>query len=961
MGDTSGMPPLIGRDVEWAVLLRALALTGEAAQVVEVVGEPGIGKTRVLAELAAHARREGLRTLTGRATEFEQEVPLALAVDALDDHVRRHGEKINGQLEPDDVRRLGDLLDGLRGPSTGEAGAGGSAVERYRCFRALRRLLELLAAPSGLVLVLDDVHWTDPASADFLEYLLRHPPAGRVLIAVAYRPAQVPARLAAALAADHSGRVHRLQLAPLAERDVARLLGSDVDPRQVRHLYRMSGGNPLYLDALRRVGTPTVGAARTPDDLDPELTGLPPAVRAALTAELASVGPQDRLVASAAAVCGYECEPALLAAVVELPLAAVLGSLDNLVGRDVLQAVAATGRFRFRHPVVRHVVYASAAAGWRLGAHARAAVDLERVGAPARTRAHHVARSAAAGDTAAAGTLVMAAQAVGAQAPATAAEWLQTALRLLPHGGLPPGLPARAELLTYLAGRQAASGNLAEAHTTMGTVLDGLPAGGTPSRANAVAYTVVLLRMLGRHDEARVLLTTELDRLPDPGAPDALHLSLQVATYSVMEGRLGPADERLCRVIDLGPGTAPALIAAALRPMTGYASGRPPEAPAPTATMLLDTLADADIARQIDVFAWLCWTGLYVNGPQDSLRHLRRCRQIAVGAGHSFVLPYLLAAQAFALARLARVTEARQVAEEGTEIARMLGASEPLALALLTQCWLQRCAGAYTDAVATGRQAVAAAEASRGWLATARAMLSFARIGAGDVMDGCIGLVAAGGDPDLSNLFPHNRLVACTVLSESAAARGDAVAAGRWAELAERVADPGRDVGRGLAMLARAYAQAPAGPAGAARLAEEAAVILTRADVLIEAGRAWLFAAAGHARAHDTPAALRCITHARRIHDENGADSLRVEADRLSRQLGVRAAHPPDPAGPDLTPREAEIAALIAVGRSNTEIAGHFVISVRTVETHVSRIYAKLGVTTRAAAVSRLARVPSSA
>jgi len=62
------------------------------------------------------------------------------------------------------------------------------------------------------------------------------------------------------------------------------------------------------------------------------------------------------------------------------------------------------------------------------------------------------------------------------------------------------------------------------------------------------------------------------------------------------------------------------------------------------------------------------------------------------------------------------------------------------------------------------------------------------------------------------------------------------------------------------------------------------------------------------------------------------------------------------PAEADLTPREAEIAALIAAGRSNAEIAGHFVLSVRTVETHVSRIYVKLGVTTRAAAVSRLAR-----
>ncbi|HEX8629326.1 MAG TPA: AAA family ATPase, partial [Catenuloplanes sp.] len=442
--------PLIGRDVEWVALLRALTSTRHGPQIAVLTGEPGIGKTRLLAELARHAAAEGFRTLAGRATEFEQEVPLALAVDALDDHVRRHTAEISGQLEPEEVRRLGDVLAGLRTGSAVEAGPGGSAVERYRCFRALRRLLELLATPTGLVLILDDVHWADPASADFLEYVLRHPPAGPVLLALAYRPAQVPARLAAALTAEHGGHLHPLRLAPLSEPDVARLLGTGADARQARHLYRISGGNPFYLDALRRVGTASVGADRPGDDLELGLAELPQEVRAALAAEVAAVGPEDRLVACAAAVCGYEFEPAQLAAVAQRPVTDVLASLDGLVARDVLQAVTGTGRFRFRHPVVRHVVYASTAAGWRLGAHGRAAVQLERVGAPPKARAHHVARSAAVGDTAAAVTLAAAAWAIGAQAPASAVEWLRTALRLLPDGATPDGLPERGELLTYL-------------------------------------------------------------------------------------------------------------------------------------------------------------------------------------------------------------------------------------------------------------------------------------------------------------------------------------------------------------------------------------------------------------------------------------------------------------------------------------------------------------------------------
>jgi DNA-binding CsgD family transcriptional regulator len=489
----------------------------------------------------------------------------------------------------------------------------------------------------------------------------------------------------------------------------------------------------------------------------------------------------------------------------------------------------------------------------------------------------------------------------------------------------------------------------------MDAVLDSLPVG-HPARVNAVTYTALLLRMLGAPEDARALLSIELDRLPDPAAADSLHLRLQLATYCVLRGQLRDADEWLCRVIELGRDTAAALIARAMRPVTGYPAGPAPAGPAPTATILLDTLDDADIARNIDVFIVLCWTGLYADGPPESLRRLRRCHRIAVAAGHSFALPYLLSAQAHVQALMARITEARQAADEATEIARLLGAAEPLALGLLTQCWVQGCAGAHAEAVTTGEQAVAAAQASRGWLPMAGAMLAFARIGAGDVERGRTDLVAAGGGPELATMFPHNRLTACTVLSETAAARGDVAEAARWADLAERVVQLGRGAGHGLATLARAYANGPTDRAEAARLAEQAATILTDADLLMAAGRGWLLAASCHARRGDPEAANRAMTHAARAYDGSGADALQGEVHRLRRELSVR---PSTDGTAELTRREAEIAALIAAGCSNPDIANQLFLSVRTVETHVSRIYAKLGVTTRAAAVSRLARMPS--
>ncbi|GAB1692077.1 ATP-binding protein [Krasilnikovia sp. M28-CT-15] len=950
MAVSSRFSTLVGRETESAVLREALRLTASAAQVVEVVGEPGIGKTRLMAELADQARRQGMRTITGRATEFEQDVPFAPLVEALDDQVRHTG---GTPPAPADLRPLENVL--LAG-----SGLDDSAVERFRSMRALRRALEELAAPSGLVLLLDDVHWADPSSVDLLEFLLRRPPAARVLLAVAYRPAQVPARLAAALAAGQS-RVHRLRLAPLREPDVALLLGGGVQTFRVRQLHRLSGGNPLYLEALRRA-EPSLGTGTGPgagpdgpaaDGFSPDepedgpaadAAELPPEVRAALLADLAAVGELDRAVAAAAAVCGYEIEPPLLAAVAQLPAPAALRSIDALTGRDVLQPVAGTGSFRFRHPLVRQVVYASTPAGWRLGAHARAAAYLASVGAPARTRAHHVARSASAGDTEAADTLVAAARAVGAQAPATAVAWLRAALRLLPTT-TPPG---HGDLLMYLAGRQAAGGRLDDARATMATVLDRLPAG-HPQRADAVSWSATLLRLLGQTDEARLLLADELARLPDRGAPDALHLSLQLATYGVMQGRLREAGELLHRVIGLGPGTAPARIAAALQQMTGY--GTPGES-APG--QLIDTVADEDVARQIDLFAWLCWSGLYLDGPHESLRRLHRCRRVAVAAGHGYILPYLLSAQAFAQARLAQIGAARHTAEEATTIARLVGADEPLALALLTECWLLRCAGAYEEAVAVGEQAVAAATSSRVWLATARAMLAFARIAAGDVEGGRDAMMAAGGGPQLPDLYPHNRLVACSVLAESAAARGLPAEAARWADLAEQVADPGRDVGRGLAVLTRAYARAAAEPAAAARLATTAASVLADAELLMEAGRAWLLAAACHGRAGDLSTARSCVDQALAGYADDTALGPRREALALRQTLGL---DDDSTSGVELTAEEARIAELIAAGRSDVEIASRLFLSVRTVQTHVAQICDKVGGSDRAATAGRLARI----
>ncbi|MFD0535711.1 hypothetical protein ACFQY7_20180 [Actinomadura luteofluorescens] len=138
-------------------------------------------------------------------------------------------------------------------------------------------------------------------------------------------------------------------------------------------------------------------------------------MRAALQLELSGLSPDALLIAQSAAVAADEFAPPLAAVAAEVSERVALAALDELVARDIVRPRAE--RFRFRHPLVRHAAYRSAAAGWRLAAHGRIAAYLTEIGAPAAFRARHLERSARVGDRAAVATLVEAARAFATQAP----------------------------------------------------------------------------------------------------------------------------------------------------------------------------------------------------------------------------------------------------------------------------------------------------------------------------------------------------------------------------------------------------------------------------------------------------------------------------------------------------------------------------------------------------------------
>jgi hypothetical protein len=511
---------LVGRREELRAFERALdEVGGGASRVVALRGEPGIGKSRLLVEVTVLARERGLLVSAGRATELERDLTFALLLDALEPLVRdRTLAGPIGELEPWQLGELAAVLPAV-GPLAGVAGMPASG-ERHRLARAVRALVERVAAERPLALLLDDVHWADPASADVLALLLHRPPRGGVLLALAARRGRAPGLESALAAARQRGTAGVLELGPLPREAVGELLPGTGRAAHER-LYRESGGNPFYLQELVRADSVEAGGGRATG-----LAGVPGAVQAALAGEVAALSPVARRVLEGAAVVGDPFEPDLagLAAEVDEPVA--LGALDELMAADVVRLTDQPRRFRFRHPLVRRAVYEGSGGGWRLAAHARAAAALAARGATPARRAHHVERAARPGELAAVDLLVAAAEEVAPAAPATAAGWYEAALRLLPET-----VECGSRRLVLLRAQAlAAAGRAGDARDVLRRVLALLPAEAAAERVDVTVMLAGLLAVWTQDpDEARRLLEAERKAVGDVALPLRAALTLAMA------------------------------------------------------------------------------------------------------------------------------------------------------------------------------------------------------------------------------------------------------------------------------------------------------------------------------------------------------------------------------------------------------------------------------------------------
>jgi len=982
--------PLVGRQTTLRVLQEALDATAEGEfRFVALVGEPGAGKSRLLGELSAAAEERKLTALSGRAAEFEQEMPFGAVVDAMDDLL----EEDRPDLAPGTLQMLGTVFPSLADAApqlapSGEAHTGhetGSGVARYQLHRNVRHLLELLAAKSnGLVVVLDDLHWADEATIELLDHVVRHPPRARVLVAVAYRPAQASPRLAGLIDAATVQGTH-VPVDPLTQAEVQEFLGPQVSRARCDALYTASGGNPFYLEALARMG-PGQEEALGAGDAElhswemgvAELTEVPLTVRTALQIELSALPSDALLLARAAAVAADEFEPTLAAVAAEMDTPQSLAALDILTKHDVVRATP-TGRFRFRHPIVRHVAYASTAAGWRLAAHDRVARHLAELGASAAVRAHHVVRSARFGDRAAIGTLTEAARVVAPQAPATAAHWLQAALKLMPAEA--PGEPhapagaegarsGRIELLLELAHVQTYSGQAEEARETAHELLRLLPSSDTVRRAAVVHLCARMERQLGRVHEARALVLDELRGITDRQTPEAVLLRIRLVADRVQRADIRGAQA----VLDTIPESLPEWGAglktgvASMRPMASYVGGNFDQAIsyAETADHLFSAASDNDFADCLDCVLWLVWAEIFLGRYDDALRHVMRLVSIARTTGQTYILGYLLAAQARVLALQGRLAEAAASADEASAVGRQLRSDEVMGYGLTQQSLVASMRGDHDQAVRLGQEAAACDTGSSEWWARmAHCAHALAIIGSGRLEVGAAALVEACGDGtqglDISSL-----VICAEALAAVRAAQDRPAEASDWAGIAEELSFPqfGGDIG--LSRLARARAVQAAEPERAAALAIEAADLLRAAGRLPEAGRAELTAGLAYATAGQREPGRARLRAAAEIFESCGMEAMHAQTMREQRRLGVRVAGAARPGGPrpggkdelpfGLSPREYEVAGLVAEGYSNQQIAERLFLSVRTVETHLSRVFAKVGVGSRVAVATAMNR-----
>jgi DNA-binding CsgD family transcriptional regulator/tetratricopeptide (TPR) repeat protein len=959
----------VGRSVELAELEAVLsdAAAGRPS-LAFVAGDSGVGKTRLLDEVAKRAKASGARILSGDCVELgEGELPYAPIVAALR-ALTRAQDPVLAELPAPVRAELTTLMPELDSASLGEPA---DAAAQVRLFEALLWLLNRLGQDQPVLLAIEDLHWADRATRSFIAFLGRSLCRERVVVVATYRSDELHRRhplrpLLAELERDV--RARRIELRPLTRDELALLvrdiLGAPPSDEVVERVFGRSEGHPLFVEELLAASLDGRGA-------------LPPTLRDALMVRVERLSADAQEVLRVLAV-GQRLDDELLGEVTGLEIAALHEALRDAVANHIV-AVGAEGRYLFRHALLREVVHDDLLPGERAALDLRLARALEaraeRAGLGvylAAAIAHHYA---SAGDQPAAlrASVRAADAAESVHAYGQAADLLERAVGLFDRVADPEAVAGadRTELLARAAEARQLDGDTVRQEALAGAALALIDERADPRRAVRVLETLQHAQWhLSRADEAVATAEHALALLP-PGEISRERGSLLNirATRLMLRGKHTSAVTAAREALEV----AEALGDLNLR-------GRALNALGSSQMMLGEVDEGAALLREalelvLEEGSAKYRSVAYVN-LADALHLAGRLREAQAVVDEGFQGALGPNDEWLAILRAELAIEAG----EWDEAERMLGdIRRRLVGTVLVNLDLRRAQ------LALGRGDHASA---RSWLDEAGAIGT--DMMAEPQFSGVLGALRAElerreGDLDAARLAVQYALDRLETRTDDASrlARVSAMGATVEADAAQRARDLGEpDAER--AALAQAdlhVARAEAAAARNGRL-ELAWLRVARAERARAAGEpdpgahaaaadAWdalerpypaavqrLGAAEAHVRAGDREAAAEAARAAREAAARLGAGWLRGEVDGLAARarldLGDGRAPAPepeveapaeDPFG--LTPRERQVLELVARGATNREIGAELFMAEKTASVHVSRILAKLDVRSR--------------
>jgi tetratricopeptide (TPR) repeat protein len=386
----------VGREPELEALLRAWkdATIGERGAVL-VGGEPGVGKTRLAAELARIVAAEGATVLYGRCDE-DVGIPYQPWVEALRHLVVHEPRQLLAEYVAEHGRELARLIPELAHHLGGlpPEPPGDPDMERLVLFGAVVGLLARVSSDNPVVLVLEDLHWADKPSLRLLRHVIASTDPGALLAVGTYRPTDLGPDhpLADMLAVLHrEPHARRVNLNGLSDTEVVALIEADVghaiDENGValaHALFQETDGNPFFTRELLRHLIET-GAISQRDDgrwiaeVDfRDHRGLPTSVREVIDRRVARLGDEAGQILRAAAVIGRDFGLDLLAAVTDHSEDHLIDVLATALRADLIREVPhRPGRLSFSHALIEHTLYDDLGPTRRQRLHHRVAAALE--------------------------------------------------------------------------------------------------------------------------------------------------------------------------------------------------------------------------------------------------------------------------------------------------------------------------------------------------------------------------------------------------------------------------------------------------------------------------------------------------------------------------------------------------------------------------------------------------------